>query len=536
MAPQTSASQTSDKRMDHDRTRRSVHLVVAAILGVVAFTLVLIATDPPGPGLDPDAMAYMGAAESLASHARYRVPGADWWNPDSTAALTHFPPGYSTALALPVRLGMAPPQAARLVDAGAAAVTITAVVLLVAEAGGLVAGVLGALALFVMPAMALVHLSVLSEPLFLACTMLTLAAMTRPRPRPLAAGIAAAAGTLVRYAGVSLAGAGALWMAARPGTPRQRVRRAALALLPTVLLQGAWVLRTKIIALREPAQIRKVAVYGHFDRTLVQGGATLRDWLMPDPHPWFEPMPYRPLLALAAALVVTALLVAGARRALAMARTHASDAGTTTAPARLLAACALLTVCYLGLLVVSRLFADPRIPFDERILAPFFLLAIVAISTVIALRWRSGVRLLPRIVLAVALAGWAVMSAWTTSGQMRYVFTWGSDFAGEQWRRSELLAWARTDGAPHPLYTNWPSAVYFHLHRPARYVPESTDTLRLAAFADTLRAHDGRALLFTVPAGDYMTGDRLARVPGLEVIEELKDGIVLQAREPAPPR
>ena len=36
---------------------------------------------------------------------------------DSTAPLAHFPPGYSTILALPVRLGMQPPQAARLASA-----------------------------------------------------------------------------------------------------------------------------------------------------------------------------------------------------------------------------------------------------------------------------------------------------------------------------------------------------------------------------------------------------------------------------------
>src|SRR5476651_864565 len=107
---------------------------IAALLGVAAFALVLVITDPVGPGLDPDAMAYMGAAESVAAHATYRIPTAEWASADSTEPLAHFPPGYSTALAIPIRLGMSATQGARLVEATAAFVTITTFVLLVSEA------------------------------------------------------------------------------------------------------------------------------------------------------------------------------------------------------------------------------------------------------------------------------------------------------------------------------------------------------------------------------------------------------------------
>ena len=81
-------------------------LLPATLLGAVAFALALIITDPVGPGLDPDALSYMGAAESVAAHGIYQIPAAKWSSADSTAPLAHFPPGYSTVLALPVRLGM----------------------------------------------------------------------------------------------------------------------------------------------------------------------------------------------------------------------------------------------------------------------------------------------------------------------------------------------------------------------------------------------------------------------------------------------
>ena len=396
---------------------RAARIVLTAGLALAAFFLVLTATDPPGPGLDPDAMQYMGAAESLAAHGRYQIPSAPWWNSDSTSALAHFPPGFPTALAIPVRLGMTPPQAARLVNALAAAVTAAVVVLLVSEAAAsLVAGALAVLALFTMPAMHLVHLSVLSEPLFLACTALALAAMTRRRLHPLLAGIPAAVGILTRYAGLSLVGATALWFFADGrGTLRERLRRAALALLPGLLAQGAWVLRTKRIG--GPAQIRQFALYGDVTPMLRQGGATLRDWLVPDAGVATEPMPYRGWLAFAAAVMLAILMAVALRRAWATHRAatappSAIEPASTSAdaPWRLLVATGLIAICYMGMLVVSRLVADPGIPLDQRLLSPFLLLATIAIAVSIALWWpapgRGPGHLLSRGLLAVALMTW----------------------------------------------------------------------------------------------------------------------------------
>ena len=63
------------------------------LLGIVAFALVLEITEPPSPGLDPDALAYLGSAESFARHGEFRAPTAHWSSRDSTSALSHFPTG-----------------------------------------------------------------------------------------------------------------------------------------------------------------------------------------------------------------------------------------------------------------------------------------------------------------------------------------------------------------------------------------------------------------------------------------------------------
>ena len=189
-------------------------LVVGLLFGAAAFLLALFVTEPPGPGLDPDAMSYLGAAVSLVRASRYEVPASDWSSADTVAPLTHFPPGLSTAIAAPIALGASPEQGGRLVVALAALLSVATLVGTIVAAAGVAAGIVAGLVLLVTPALVEVHLSVLSEPLFLACLAAALALMALPaRPRPLALGAGAAAAAMVRYAGISVPPAAPLWTA-----------------------------------------------------------------------------------------------------------------------------------------------------------------------------------------------------------------------------------------------------------------------------------------------------------------------------------
>lgn len=501
------------------------------LLGVVAFTLVLEITDPPNPGIDPDALAYVGSAESFAQHGEFRVPTAHWPSRDSTSALLHFPPGFSTAIALPVRAGMDPVQGARLVQATAAFVTVATLAFLVGEATVPLAGILLATALFAMSAMYQTHVSVLSEPLFLALLALTLAAMVRGDEQPWLAGLFAALAAMTRYAGLSAIGAVALWSVARRGTVGERIRRGAWAVLPAALFQGLWYVRTKLVVSSEP--IRELALYGHLGPTIRQGASTLMAWLVPDADGALDPadaMPHRGAIAAVAGALLVAVVLTGTLRARGQRRAaHAGVASAesdTLAALRLLAASALLIGCYLALLIVSRLVADPGIPFDERILAPVIVLGTTIAATGIALWWRSTRADLPKIALCGALLGWWFGAASVTVIEARYIAAWGSDFAGDQWHRSDLLAWARAHAHGHTLYSNWPVVPYFYLGRPARDVPRLNESTQLGEFADSVRAQGGLVLAFNVPGIEYVTVDSLAKVPGLRVVARLSDGAV----------
>ncbi len=507
-------------------------ILPAVVLGAIAFALVLAATEPPGPGLDPDAVSYLGAAESLAHGQGYRIPTAEWVSPDTTQPLAHFPPGYSTILAIPIVLGAQPIQGARVVEAVAAFVTTVALVLLVTSATDTITAVLLVIALFAMTSMHEVHISILSEPVYLACMVIALAAMVWWPARPLRAGIPAAVAAITRYAGVSLVGAVALWMLTRAGSWRERITRACIAVAPAAVLQLLWVVRTR--ESRDAEDIRRFAIYGDVGRTLRQGLATLTAWLVPDPTVQHD-VANRGVIACAVAAVVIALAFMGYN--LGKADVHALRrrpqgdsqivvlSGTKDTHLTLLHASALLLASYLALVITSRLFADPLIPLDERIMSPALLLMMIILAVTISAWWRHSRLLVARIGVAAMLAIWWLASAGATRLEARYALTWGSDFAGQEWRTSELIAWARKNATRTQLYTNWPAAVYFYLHRNSHELPKRADQTTLDAFGDTLRARRGVLLLFGPSNYEYIPNDSVFNVPGLKQID-LRDGII----------
>jgi hypothetical protein len=506
------------------RRRKYFAALAAGLLAVVG---VWIISAPPGPGLDPDAASYLGAAESVAHGRGYRIPIADWRTKDSTAALAHFPPGYPTVLAAAIALGATPARAARLVNAAAAFVTVGVATALVTSIAGLAAGVVVAAALLVMHAMVIVHLSVLSEPLFLASLVFTLAAMERFQRAPnekerlgaaALAGAAAAAAILVRYAGMAMVAAVVLLCAAPSGPRAARARRALAAALPAAVLFGAWVIRSTFTS--GARSIRALGTYGGFTETLSMGFSTVVAWLVPLTTD--DSLPGRSWIALALLALLLAVMTRGAR------------AARRTPAASTLAAVTLLAVCYVAVLVASRLLADPRIPFDERILVPLLLLVVIGAAITLATWWRAA-RRITRGVAALLLLAWLAASFRASEDDVEWVLENGSDFAEAQWTASPLLAWARANAPRRPLYSNWAPAIVFHLHRAAHEVPNDSTAVLLDTFADTVRVRGGVVLGFDQPSPGQIGVSALGRAPGLHAVARLGDGTIF-VPEPPPTR
>ena len=484
---------------------------MAVLLGSVACYGVLAITEPPGPGLDPDTMSYLGAAESLVRHGTLRIPAAHWMDADSTEALGHFPPGFPLAIALPVALGAPPAQAARGVEAAAAFATVALAVWLVGAAAGAAAGLLAGAVLLVTPAFAFDHWQIVSEPLCLALLLATLALMTTSR-RPWTYGIAAAAAGMVRYAAVASTGAVVLWAYGLEGSRRERLRRAAIAAAPSLIAQTAWTIRSAL----EAGEIRSFGLRGNLLPTFRELMATLGAWLAPSaPGPRAQGA-----LAIGVAAVALLLLAGQARSS-----SGPEDAPRRAPPRRLVAATSLLAACYAAFVLFSRLFVDETIPFDQRILSPFIVLAEVAGVAALggaAAGWSRRVRAAAG---AAALA-WLAASAAATVHGVADALDGGWGYASDEWRGSPLGAWLRSAGRGAAIFSNNTATAWFVTHRPSRGVPDSLDADSVAAFGRVLRDRHGVLVRFPFDLEAGAPPDSLANRLGLTEMARFPDGVV----------
>lgn len=484
--------------------RRSI---AAALLGAAACYGVLAITEPPGPGLDPDTMSYVGAAVSLVRQHALRIPSASVFDADSTSALGHFPPGFSIAIAVPTALGAPPVQAARGIMAASAFVTVALAVWLVGAVAGVGAGVVTGLALLVTPSFAFDHWQVISEPLCLALLMATLALMTRSG-RPWTYGLTAAAAGLVRYAAVSATGAVVLWAwGAQGGSRIARLRRAAVAAAPSVVLQILWTLRTAT----EAGELRRFGLRGSLGPSFRELAGTLGGWLAPSVPPGWP----QAVAAVAVALGVATL----AARALGP---RPADAGSPVT--RLVAAAGVLALCYAALVLFSRLFVDLTIPFDQRLLSPFIVLVEVAAAAVLGAAWRRW-RGRARVAVGAAAAAWLALSGLATVRAVSDALDGGWGYSGDEWRASRLGEWLRGPGRDYALFSNNTATVYFLTGRPSRSLPESLEADSVTRFGAALREQHGVVVRFPFDLEAGASPDSLANRLGLIEMARFPEGV-----------
>ncbi|PYP71667.1 MAG: hypothetical protein DMD41_11610 [Gemmatimonadetes bacterium] len=450
-------------------------------LGLLAGLYVFWLTATPGPGLEPDSMSYVGAAESLVRHGTLRVPWTYWPEADSTSPLSDFPPAFSVAIAVPLAAGAPRVQAARWVMVLGLAVAIGVFAALAADAAGAAAAALLTGLVLATPAVVGVNTIVMSEPLFLAVLALTLRQMVAVPERAWRYGMLAGIGALVRYAGVALIAAAGLWAFAQPGDRRARLRRAAAAGLPGIALQALWVVRTDLEGGDTPHT--SFDFYGGLWRTVRGGLGVVCGWLVPT------------VPAGAArdgvALVIAVLLLALCRSAV-----RSRDAAASGSR-RLLAALGLVAVCYVGVVVYARLMVGGDIEFDARILTPVFVLVAAGVAVAVGASGPSWTRA-GRLVTGAIVAGWLALALRADAAAIGAQREEGYGYEAPDWQASDFARWLRSEegGKRYQLFTNDPAAAYFLTGRPARLLPDGLDAQTVRAFADVIRARHGAVLGF----------------------------------------
>jgi len=408
-------------------------------------------------------------------------------------------------MAVPRALGAGSLLSARIVNALAAFVTAAVLFLLLERAAGIIAAIFGVVAVLVTTAIVGVHLSVLSEPLFLASLVLTLWAMVSTW-RPFVAGIPAALAAMVRYAGVCAPTAVVLWFffTGRKSL-RARFADAVQAAAAPASVIAWWLARVRV---GDNTGARELGLNGNFGPTFREAAHTFADWLAPSIHP------ARLQLIVALTLAVGLIVVAfnGAR--------HLSERART-----IIKADVLLLFTYALALMSARVLVGSAIPFDFRLLAPAILLAEIAITLTLA-GYFAGAGRVARWIAVTACTLWFVASLSQSARDASEAVTEGSDFASSDWRSSPTLDWVRSRSAGWTLFSNWPPAIYFGTSRIARDTPQSLDTADLRDFAEILQHSHGAVVAFSTGNPDYPSGDSLAHALGLVTLGQFSDGKV----------
>jgi len=393
-----------------------------------------------------------------------------------------------------------------------AAVTVACALLLLFFAEvPLPVAVLGVLAIAVTPAFVSIHISVLSEPLFIACLMLTLLEMVRMNPA--SAGLAAAGAVMTRYAGVSAGAAVAIWFfSTTNGSPVKRFKRAALASAPSVISFLVWIAHNARVKTLQSSL--GISYHSGLLLALRDGAATAIAWIAPSLTGTFS--------LLVAAILVVLLSVATIA---ALRRVKTPPAESPARARRLVAATGALLACYLAVIVFSRVFVGGGILFDARILSPAFLLLEMIFIVLVQRALDSASRTARSAAVAIAVA-WICASIIENAPLVTDAVQDGNDFAASDWRDSPTITWVRSIAANQPVYTNWPPAIYFGAGRSAYDLPTTPNPDTVRIFAENLAARNGVLVAFDSPNPDYPPTDSLAAAAHLIRLKRFSDGTI----------
>jgi hypothetical protein len=328
--------------------------------------------------------------------------------------------------------GVAPHVAALWLVALAAGGTLALVFLLVGTEEGWVVGVISALLVGVLPPFLLVHAAIWSEPLYLPFLLATLWLMVNRPDRPALAGMVAACGVMVRYLGLAAVAAVGAWTFART----RSLRKTAVGIFPGVGAFLAWWLwaGTRGEAVRSWGEFSVP-----FSRTLAQIPDMARFWLAPG------------LPVFLAVLLLLGIVFA-----------HFKGRPALTRPL------GLLILSHLGMILVSRLLVDERIPFDARMFLPVIVLAMLPVASFLWRRRRIG------LVVLVVWLGWILKEDVRGIGTARES---GLYYTASGWLGSGVLPWLADAPGGLPIYSNEPGFVVFHTGRSARFLPLRTENL-----------------------------------------------------------
>lgn len=483
-------------------------LLLATAFGVGASILVLsINGSTLTPGMHADGVQYLAAAESFAERGTFTTPASSWRTPGSPASLSHFPPGFPVLVSIPVRLGVPPINAALWIMAASAGIALAFAFLLGTLVAGVPGGAVAAFLLVCTPALTRMHLAVWSEPSYLAVTLPLLYVMARHPRRAGVQGLLAAIGLGIRYVGAAGTALAVLWALLQGRSRLERARGAALAAAPSALLAAWWLVHTSTA----DGTVRQMGWYvAGLGRNLARLDDLATDWLV-------APTVGGGSLMAAALVAAVGAVVWSAWR---------DGVWRPVEAARAARASLLYVACYGVVLLGSRMFLDPGIPFDFRIFSPTLVLATICIAaSVVEVARKRGGHVAGAI--GIVVGAWAGMNWVQIRATVRAVNENGLYFTHRAWITGSLIGWVRDAPADlEPIYSNEPELLHFLTGRRTTDLPRDSERADFDEFRASFLASPGPVVLTYPVHDDDMAEATLAEALPLRPVLRTNLGVV----------
>lgn len=365
----------------HQYALPTLLIVLAVALSLLLFQYAI----PCNIGLVSDDIAYISTARNLLAGYGYMTgPLGEGGTP-----LTHFPPGYSTLLALS-SIGADPVERVRLLHAVLFGLNTALLGFLVFKATNRSSiAIFATLAFFLSSVMFQeIHLTALSEPSFVTCMLLLIWSCAKYIERPrLSWAIVAALLTgwaiLLRYVGIVLIPTIliTLFLSTKPlEWTKQKLVHVATVIFFSILPFSLWLLRNNIVA--ETSTNRSIGYHPVTPFALKKMVTTMYDFWMPINIMGQFPMLKQVISTVQVVIIVSAILFLVFRLIIREQKGESYDSFTPFTRAALYFASSFVLI-YLPFLLTSITFFDAITPLDNRILSVWHLMLLLATVIVI---------------------------------------------------------------------------------------------------------------------------------------------------------
>ncbi|MBI5945495.1 MAG: phospholipid carrier-dependent glycosyltransferase [Chloroflexi bacterium] len=429
---------------------------------------ILLYSTPQGLGLSDDSIAYIAGARSILAGYGYR----EAWLA-SNQPVTHFPPGFSTALALTGISGLDPLRGTRFINAilfGANAFLLGIIGARMTKSR--VAGAALALLFAVNASLFYAHAVAMSEPLYIFFSLAAFLTFSEYFNSPkniwlIVTGILVSFAYLTRYAGLALLATFIVALILLQDSWKKKLTSVLMFVFGAAPFMLGWSIRNKLVA--DNATNRTLIWHPLTDENISTGIYNFSEFLIPV-ETWRRALAGVPnLIALTLSAIALTLLVWVVTKGL-----RKFFKPSTPQPEILSFANGLYIFGYFASIVSSMLLFDASTKFKLRILSPIYVALLILLVYFGHWLWQRRAMIWKSLVVVFALLVFS-LSTYDSSIVVEKLHKGGQGYASFVWYDSEAMAYLRKLPKDIRVYTNQPGPVYLYADRPSHVLPDLVD-------------------------------------------------------------